>query len=370
MTMAMRMPDGTVKQQFVLVPFYGPIPAQTKVVTSLQQLQQFRHQAGPTLIPSPQPQANSLHIVSPPVQIETTQRTADSSGTMNMVDANGVTNENKESGESSAKSPSNPSAAIVEDCSKTPVSRVDHETVEKTHVISNVPEVHVENNESVAVPQIPDVTQTKELSPPATASTFPTLSGPILSRENSESPGEEELIREESLHTSSDSGESHQSDFSKECTKAYVYKTMKKVRVRADKTATSDEVGILEKGKYVHIVFVEGKKGRIVEPLNGWVSLRKKKVTQVSQIFNNFGAPSVILRNLHSSLQKEKDILNFLRSQNIRPTRCIWQKKDDFVTVFFTKHKDASKLVRGKYVCNDIKLTAEWSDSYAKMVEL
>ena len=100
-------------------------------------------------------------------------------------------------------------------------------------------------------------------------------------------------------------------------------------------------------GKYVHIVFVEGKKGRIVEPLNGWVSMRKNKKAILTQVFNNFEAPTVILSNLDSSLTREKDVLNFLRKQDCRPTRCIWQKKDDFVTVFFTKHKDASKLVRG-----------------------
>eukprot|EP00493_Phyllostaurus_siculus_P022621 UN22955 len=141
---------------------------------------------------------------------------------------------------------------------------------------------------------------------------------------------------------------------------------MKRARVRVDKTSTSDEVGILDAGQYVHIVFVEGKKGRIVEPLNGWVSMRKNKKAILIQVFNNFEAPTVILSNLDPSLTREKDVLNFLRKQDCRPTRCIWQKKDDFVTVFFTKHKDASKLVRGKFVCNNTELKAVWADGYAK----
>jgi hypothetical protein len=145
---------------------------------------------------------------------------------------------------------------------------------------------------------------------------------------------------------------------------------MKRARVRVDKTSTSDEVGILDAGQYVHIVFVEGKKGRIVEPLNGWVSLRKNKKAILTQVFNNFEAPTVILSNLDSSFTREKDVLNFLRKQDCRPTRCIWQKKDDFVTVFFTKHKDASKLVRGKFVCNNTELKAVWADGYAKTVQL
>jgi len=383
------MPDGSLRQQVYLVPFYGPIPAHTTVVTSLQQLQQFQLPVGPTLIPSPQPQkqTSSLQIVSPqPVQFGTPQRTEEPhSGLADKVDANGTTNENEQSGESSANNPtSNPSASSVEECSKENESMVDHDSEEK-NVISNVQEVPVENNETVGIPPATsEVTQ--QVQPPQTLplsensdacieisepshneEEFPQLGG-ARSRENSSSGTD--IPRTESMHTLSESGESSQSDFSKEWTKAYVYKTLKRVRVRAGNTPTSDEVGILDKGQYVNIVFVDGRKGRIVEPLNGWVSLKKKKEKQLTQVFNNFEAPTVILRNLDSSLCKEKDVLNFLRSQGCRPTRCIWQKKDDFVTVFFTTHKDASKLVRGKYICNDTLLTAEWADGYAKTVSL
>lgn len=358
------MPDGSLRQQVYLVPFYGPIPAHTTVVTSLQQLQQFQLPVGPTLIPSPQPQkqTSSLQIVSPqPVQFGTPQRTEEPhSGLADKVDANGTTNENEQSGESPANNPtSNPSASSVEECSKENESLVDHDSEEK-NVISNVQEVPVENNETVGIPPATsEVTQQVQ----------PSQTLPLS--ENSDACieiSEPKLIspRTESMHPLSESGESSQSDFSK----AYVYKTLKRVRVRAGNTPTSDEVGILDKGQYVNIVFVDGRKGRIVEPLNGWVSLKKKKEKQLTQVFNNFEAPTVILRNLDSSLCKEKDVLNFLRSQDCRPTRCIWQKKDDFVTVFFTTHKDASKLVRGKYICNDTLLTAEWADGYAKTVSL
>jgi len=370
MTMALQMPDGSVQHQVYLVPFYGPIPASTTVLTSLQQLQQLQPRAGPTLIPSSQPQASALQLVSPPIQAGIQKRTVDSSGKMNKVDANGSTNETKESGESSAESPSDPSAAIVEECSKTSESMVDHDAEDETNVISNVQQVPVEKDETVAVPQPTEVIPIKVVPPPTpvmSTEEFPSLGGP-RSRENFSSPGE--ICREESLHTSSESGESSQSDFPKEWTKAYVYKTMKRTRVRADKTPTSDEVGILEKGEKVHVVFIEGRKGRIVYPFNGWVSMRKKKERQLAQTFSNMTNPTVILSSLDSSLKKEKDVLNFLRSQDLRPTRCIWQKKDDFVTVYFTEHKDASKLVRGKFFCNDTQLTATWADSYAKMVEL
>jgi len=82
--MPMQMADGSVRQQVYLVPFYGPIPAQTTVLTSLQQLQQFMPpaQAGPTLVPSPQPQkapnATPIQIVSPsPVQIAAKKHSTD-----------------------------------------------------------------------------------------------------------------------------------------------------------------------------------------------------------------------------------------------------------------------------------------------------
>jgi len=390
MTMPMQMADGSVRQQVYLVPFYGPIPAQTTVLTSLQQLQQFMPpaQAGPTLVPSPQPQkapnATPIQIVSPsPVQIaaKNTQRTDDTSGKLDTVDANGATNENKvlTGGESSATSPSIPSAATVEECSKTKngsESLVDQDSEDQTHVISNV-QGPVESSETVEVPpQAP--TQINEEQPleakvsskfPIASEEFPQLHAGSRSRENS-AHSNEIISREESIHTSSESGDSQNSDFSKEFSKAFVYKTMKRARVRVDKTSTSDEVGILDAGKYVHIVFVEGKKGRIVEPLNGWVSMRKNKKAILTQVFNNFEAPTVILSNLDPSLTREKDVLNFLRKQDCRPTRCIWQKKDDFVTVFFTKHKDASKLVRGKFVCNNTELKAVWADGYAKTVQL
>jgi len=297
------------------------------------------------------------------------------------VDANGATNENKvlTGGESSATSPSIPSAATVEECSKTKngsESLVDQDSEDQTHVISNV-QGPVESSETVEVPpQAP--TQINEEQPleakvsskfPIASEEFPQLHAGSRSRENS-AHSNEIISREESIHTSSESGDSQNSDFSKEFSKAFVYKTMKRARVRVDKTSTSDEVGILDAGKYVHIVFVEGKKGRIVEPLNGWVSMRKNKKAILTQVFNNFEAPTVILSNLDPSLTREKDVLNFLRKQDCRPTRCIWQKKDDFVTVFFTKHKDASKLVRGKFVCNNTELKAVWADGYAKTVQL
>jgi len=391
--MPMQMADGSVRQQVYLVPFYGPIPAQTTVLTSLQQLQQFMPpaQAGPTLVPSPQPQkapnATPIQIVSPsPVQIaaKNTQRTDDTSGKLDSVDANGATNENKvlTGGESSATSPSIPSAATVEECSKTKngsESLVDQDSEDQTHVISNV-QVPVESSETVEVPpQAPtQINEEQSLEAkvhpsskfPIASEEFPQLHDGSRSRENS-AHSNEIISREESIHTSSESGDSQNSDFSKEFSKAFVYKTMKRARVRVDKTSTSDEVGILDAGKYVHIVFVEGgKKGRIVEPLNGWVSMRKNKKAILTQVFNNFEAPTVILSNLDPSLTREKDVLNFLRKQDCRPTRCIWQKKDDFVTVFFTKHKDASKLVRGKFVCNNTKLKAVWADGYAKTVQL
>jgi len=215
------------------------------------------------------------------------------------------------------------------------------------------------------------------MAAPASTSTSssPFSSDQSRPRENS-GDSANELTREGSTHTSSESGESSQSDTTafippaKEFTKAYVYKTAKRARVRVDKTSDSEEVGILKADEYVHIVSVEGKKGRIVHPLNGWVSLRKNKKPILNQVFVNFESPTVILRNLDSSMKKEKDVMNFLRSQDCRPTRCIWQKKDDFVTVFFTKHKDASKLVRGKFICNDTQLKAEWADCYAKTVKL
>jgi len=168
MTMPMQMPDGSVRQQVILVPFFGPVPAHTTVLTSLQQLQQIMPTqtptaaAGPTLIPSPQPQkaaTSSVQIVASPVSIGSSQRTVDTSGSMDKVDANGATNVDKMSGESSAtKSPSNPSAATVEECSKPLEPVVDQDSEENTHVISNVQEVPVESPETVVVPpQIPEV---------------------------------------------------------------------------------------------------------------------------------------------------------------------------------------------------------------------
>merc|ERR1719210_1463295 len=96
------LPDGTISHRVYLVPYMGPIPQHTTILTSLQQLQHFQPVARPTIIPSAQPQSsNAVQIFSPLQKATTSQTEVDSLGSLNSVDAEGATNETKSSGENS-----------------------------------------------------------------------------------------------------------------------------------------------------------------------------------------------------------------------------------------------------------------------------
>jgi len=157
---------------------------------------------------------------------------------------------------------------------------------------------------------------------------------------------------------------------------AFLYQTQVKCRVRASRSITGEVVGILQKGVEVKITEVVGNKGRIVSPLDGYVSMRKKGKNQLKKVFE--GVPTVCLRNLPTDyLSRAEDIKDFLRKKGARPSHVIWRihrNSGDFCThafVEFDRHRDAQKLMNMKDLrMHGEKLKVDWSRRYGNEIEI
>lgn len=158
--------------------------------------------------------------------------------------------------------------------------------------------------------------------------------------------------------------------------KAFLYKTEAKCRVRVSRSITGEVVGILQKGVEVKITEVVGIKGRIVTPLDGYVSMRKKGKNLLKKVFE--GVPTICLRNLPTDyLSRVEDIKVFLRKKGVRPSHVIWRinrGSGDFCNhafVEFDSHNDAQKLKNMKDLrMHGEKLKIDWSRRYGKEIEI
>lgn len=406
-TIAMQLPNGSIQPRVCLVPYVGPLPAQTQVLTSLQQLQQFQllaPLATPTLVPSPQPQP--AHLLIPTQQKSTSESDKNDSNSSETEKAEEPEKaEEKETSstsqgaskittgeEVSTQSPS-PSTSQVEECSNASTSLVA-ETIEEATVVTNVQqeETHVEKHTTDAVPEpidaplpkqsndatpvpqrsSPDITEAK--TQPEEPRKVPKINAKDIRNEAEFPsllvPSSPKLPRRISTDKKSTKSSASSEAIKPEDTykKAKIYKTVKRIRVRREKTPNAEEVGILEKNTRVQLLYVDGRKGRVIHPINGWVSMKKKKEKQLVQIFN--GKPAVTVSNIARSLHREADVLQFLRSKSLRPQRCIWRKNEDFARVEFPSHSEAVKLIRGSYVCDSVKLNAKWDGDYELTVDL
>jgi len=414
-TIAMQLPNGSIQPRVCLVPYVGPIPAQTQVLTSLQQLQQFQlltpsSQTGsPTLVPSSQPQTtNHLFFQSKQTASSSAEENKDES---RAVDQNKVQNSKVEAGDiaEAVSEKDTIENEEVSDQSPSPSS-----VMEKPTVVTNVQETeetHVEKDKTDVVPEPTEPTTSEAVAQPKTEPSAEKTEDPAEKTEDPEPskkvplpiiqpkklpPAVEEVVpnveakdfkcEEEfpslggpsspraprrimsSEALSSICSEAPEPDSQENYTKAKIYTTRKRIRVRSDKTLNAEEVGILEKNTRVQLLYISGRKGRIVHPINGWVSMKKKKEKQLVQIF--CGTPAVEVSNMARSLNRESDVLKFLRNKKLRPTRCVWRKNEDFARVEFSSHSEATKLIKGSYICDNVKLAAKWDEDYELTVDL
>lgn len=307
----MQLPNGQIILQTVLVPYYGQLPSnqQIPVVNSF-----------PTLAPVEQPTPSET-----PVESEAARE--------------------------------DPTAALREKLKElsggTEVSgKLTPSCVVKTFEIPSVPEEpEVVQVEEPVIPREP-----KNLNCKAEFPSLPPLS---LSRNNSDSSSE--LETEEA-----NANEALQKDeiVTKEFTKAFLYRTLKRIRVRQTNSIDGDVVGILEKNEDVKVVKIEGRKARIVSPLNGWVSLKKKKEKQISRVFK--GTPTVCLTNVPFSRRGDKELRNFLREKGFRPSRIVRTKTNALIE--FAKHKEAFQLLKSDLHVGGSSLKFEWGNRYANEV--
>merc|ERR1712048_901624 len=77
---------------------------------------------------------------------------------------------------------------------------------------------------------------------------------------------------------------------------AFAYRTRVKCRVRVNRSISGEVVGILKKGTDVKITEIVGNKGRIISPLDGYISMTKKRKDLLDKL--DEGVPTVCLRNL------------------------------------------------------------------------
>lgn len=160
--------------------------------------------------------------------------------------------------------------------------------------------------------------------------------------------------------------------------KAFVYRTLQKVRVRADKTIDSPQITILNANVEVKVVEVfKGKKGKIVEPVEGWVSLRKKGKKCLEQIFT--GTPSVCLRNIpKDKIRIEKDLQSLLIKNKIKFSKIVWrrisgsQQLKNHAFIEFDDHQCAERLMKKakQFFEGKHSMKVNWSKRYAQEVDV
>lgn len=316
-----KLPDGTTRIQYHLQPYHGPLPRSVPILT---QLPQFRHLAQPPIVPNTQ---------STPKKKSEKKQTDECKGAIE----NPVVNEKKEKEKSTA-----------------PWGR-------KKRSAPNVSPENVVARSKKQKSLEPENTEKKQ--------TFATIASNFRTTNptNTSDSGTED--------TNSDCSSDTRSSSRGEYKKALVYKTLKKLRVRADTTINGPEVGILEAGTTVKLVCLDekGRKGRIVEPLDGWVSMKKKGKKMLIQIWN--GIPTVCIRGLTTKVfGSEEELAGALRSRNINMSNVIWRSPSNRTSAAFIEfetHNDALQLKKkGLELDFGVPLKIDWSHRYRNEVPL
>jgi len=369
-------PEGNVIYQQCLVPYMGPLPAthQIPVLNQLPSQIGFVHPPMPSVVPTSHPIASTR--VSLPQQQQATEPTQPAA---------------EEVSEAENSSAGVAPAVVQPTKSQTPEvirpsnsSNVHSEPIVETVEIEQTTVAHapVEPVVEEVVEPLPELTKKdptasklKWLSSPREGERrkFPTLSGRPRNRIVSSTSSSS--VRSVESHASQESGDA--GSVSGEYRTAWLYRSARRVRVRADKTTDAPEVGILEKGTEVKLVVIEGKKGRIVEPFDGWVSMIKKKMDQFEQLFDSNSTPTICLRNIPKNLKSEMEVKDLLAKYGIRTSRIIWRldnakERLNYAYVEFSTHDQAQNTLKKKKKINKDypKLKIDWSRRYAMQVEL
>lgn len=321
----MKMPDGTIRYQFHLQPYVGPLPPSVPIIT---QLPQFRHLAQTSNVPRTQQK---------PKKSEKKQ-----TGEKVAIEDPAVVNEKNEKEKSTA-----------------PWGR-------KKRSAPNVSPENVVARSKKQKSLEPENTEEKQ--------TFATIASNFRkTAQRTEEQGEKDVTTTNTSDSGTDTNSDCSSSSRGEYKKALVYKTLKKLRVRADPTIDGPEVGILEAGTIVKLVCLDekGRKGRIVEPLDGWVSMKKKGKKMLVQIWK--GIPTVCIRGLTTKVFGSKEELaSALRSQGINMKNVIWSPSNRTSAAFveFNTHKEALQLKKRELDFGPVSLKIDWSHRYRNEVPL
>jgi hypothetical protein len=400
------MPEGNVIYQQCLVPYMGPLPAthQIPVLNQLPSQIGFVHPPMPSVVPTSHPIASTRVSLPQQQQQQATEPTQPAAEEVSEA-------ENSSAGVAPAVvqptnsqtpeviRPPNSSNVLPEPIVETveiEQTTVAHAPVEPVveEVVEPLPEIAKKDPTASKLKWLSSPregerrkVQVKETPKPQVVdrdvqdvknfNEFPTLSGRPRNRIVSSTSSSS--VRSVESHASQESGDagSISSYNGGEYRTAWLYRSARRVRVRADKTSDAPEVGILEKGTEVKLVVIEGKKGRIVEPFDGWVSMKKKKMDQFEQLFDSTSTPTICLRNIPKNLKSEMEVKDMLAKYGIRTSRIIWRldnakERLNYAYVEFSTHDQAQNTLKKKKKINKDhpKLKIDWSRRYAMQVEL
>lgn len=375
------MPDGNVIYQQCLVPYMGPLPAANQIPV-LNQLPSplLAHPPMPSVVPTSHP-ITSTRVSLPQQQQQQQAPQAEEPSQAEPQDSQPLEDEVSEP-LSAGVAPAEVQPTTSQPQEVVRPSNVHSEPIVETVEIDQTTVAHATEEIVEPLPDLakkdPTTSKLKWLSSPRDGERrkFPTLSG-RPSRNRVVSSTSASSVRSIESHASQESGDagSVSSYNGAEFRTAWLYRSVRRVRVRADKTPDAPEVGQLDKGTEVKLVVIEGKKGRIVSPFDGWVSMKKKKMDQFEQLFD--GTPTICLRNIPKKLKTEQEVKEMLAKYGVRASRVIWRldnakERVNYAYVEFNTHDLAQNGLKKKKKINKEypKLKIDWSRRYAMQVEL